>query len=92
MRTARAVRLALLLCSFVPIAGGAADTAQPSSTTPARPRDAAEAVQEGSVTQWLEHYQRERGAEWAKSRPEAQNPPEKPAAPAGSADPAAPAK
>ena len=86
------MRLALLLCGFAPMAGGAADAQQPASTTPARPRDAAEAVQEGSVTQWLEHYQRERGAEWAKSRPEAQNPPEKPAAPAGSADPAAPAK
>jgi hypothetical protein len=34
----------------------------------ARPRDAAEAVQEGNVTQWLEHYQRERGEDWAKQK------------------------
>ena len=33
-----------------------------------RPRDAAQAVQEGSVTQWLEHYQRERGEEWERSK------------------------
>lgn len=26
--------------------------------------DAAQAVQEGNVNQWLEHYQRERGAAW----------------------------
>ena len=54
-----------------------------------RPRDAAQAVQEGSVTQWLEHYQRERGEGWAKSKaaggaaiPEAPLPPAGPPRPA----------
>ena len=32
------------------------------------PRDAAEVVQEGDVMRWLEHYQRERGADWAKQQ------------------------
>jgi hypothetical protein len=32
------------------------------------PRDAAQIVQEGDVSQWLQHYQRERGAEWAKQQ------------------------
>lgn len=34
------------------------------------PRDAAEIVKEGDVSQWLEHYQRERGTEWAKQQRE----------------------
>ncbi|HEY7759176.1 MAG TPA: hypothetical protein VIA64_07160 [Burkholderiales bacterium] len=33
-------------------------------------RDAAEIVQEGDVSQWLQHYQRERGAEWARQQRE----------------------
>ena len=37
---------------------------------PPPPRDAAEIVKEGDVSQWLEHYQRERGAEWAKQQRE----------------------
>jgi hypothetical protein len=32
------------------------------------PRDAAEVVQEGDVSQWLQHYQRERGEEWARQQ------------------------
>jgi hypothetical protein len=63
----RAVALAALLCA------GLAQAAEPPAQ---RPRDAAEAVQEGNVSQWLEHYQRERGEEWARQR---QDPP--PAAP-----------
>jgi hypothetical protein len=31
-----------------------------SSEEPSRPRDAAEAVKEGDVSQWLKYYQRER--------------------------------
>jgi hypothetical protein len=51
-----------------------------------RPRDAAQAVQEGSVTQWLEHYRRERGEEWTRSKP----PAPQVSAPSGSPQPAAP--
>jgi hypothetical protein len=47
-----------------------------------RPRDAAEAVQEGNVTRWLEHYQRERGEAWARDRNAAPAPPPVPAPPA----------
>jgi hypothetical protein len=49
---------------------GAAAPAEEGGTLPAqeRPRDAAEAVQEGSVTQWLEHYQRERGEQWKRAQ------------------------
>jgi len=32
-----------------------------SAEESARPRDAAEAVKEGDVSQWLKYYQRERG-------------------------------
>jgi hypothetical protein len=52
-----------------------------------RPRDAAQAVQEGSITQWLDHYQRERGEEWARSKAATPEPP--PAA--GSVTPPSPA-
>jgi hypothetical protein len=51
-------------------------TATPSAEEQPPARDAAQIVREGDVSQWLEHYQRERGAEWAK-QPVAQ-----PAAPA----------
>ncbi len=41
------------------------DAAEPVlQPAPARPRDAAEAVQEGSMANWLEYYRRERGAQW----------------------------
>ena len=68
----RAVTLAFI-CSAVLWAGSGANAEEARPDTGAggraeRPRDAAEAVQEGSVTQWLEHYQRERGEEWAKSK------------------------
>lgn len=47
----------------------------------APPRDAAEIVREGDVSQWLEHYRRERAQEWEKQRsgnppPETQSAPE----------------
>lgn len=32
------------------------------------PRDAAEIVREGDVSQWLKHYQSERGADWARQQ------------------------
>jgi hypothetical protein len=46
-----------------------------------RARDAAEVVQEGNVTQWLEHYQRERGEEWAKQKADEAKPAPVPSAP-----------
>lgn len=45
----------LLLALILP-PGYAADTTQP-----ARPKDAAEEVQEGNVEHWIKYYQRERG-------------------------------
>ena len=62
----------LLGLSGAALSDRGADTSQ----TPAR--DAAEIVQEGDVSQWLQHYQRERGAEWSKQQREqpAQTPPE----------------
>jgi hypothetical protein len=39
-----------------------------SAQEPPPARDAAQIVREGDVGQWLEHYQRERGAEWAKQQ------------------------
>ena len=47
-------RKALLLC--VCMVGFCAHSAEEA----ARPRDAAEAVKEGDVSQWLKYYQRER--------------------------------
>lgn len=41
-----------------------AEDAQPPRDAPHPPRDAAEKVQEGSVPQWLEYYQRERAQTW----------------------------
>lgn len=35
--------------------------------TPPR-RDAAETVKEGDVSQWLQHYQRERGEAWSRQQ------------------------
>lgn len=40
-----------------------------------RPRDAAEAVQEGDVSQWLKYYQRERGMHAPAPRPDQTPPP-----------------
>jgi hypothetical protein len=42
--------------------------ATPSAEEQPPARDAAQIVREGDVSQWLEHYQRERGAEWAKQQ------------------------
>ena len=53
----RAAMLAWLGCALLP-----AFAAEDSSA----PRDAAQVVQEGDVERWLEHYQRERGAEWTR--------------------------
>lgn len=46
-----------------------------SATPPTRPKDAAEAVQEGNVRNWVEYYERSRKAD----RPA--NPPAPPASP-----------
>ena len=43
------------------------------------PRDAAEVVKEGDVSQWLKHYQRERGEDWSKQTPSAPQPAPRPA-------------
>lgn len=62
------LRLAALVAALVPAGLCAAQ----QGTEP-RPRDAAEAVREGDVSQWLKYYQRER----------APQPPAPPPAPAG---------
>jgi hypothetical protein len=56
---------------LAPTLNGAAhaEDAQPPRDAAQPPRDAAEKVQEGSVPQWLEYYQRERAQTW--TRPEA---------------------
>jgi len=41
-------------------------SAEPAAAPSRRP-DAAEAVQEGNVERWLQHYQRERGEEWKRA-------------------------
>ena len=54
-RASRLAALALTLCACAAsYAGRCAEDNQ-------RPRDAAEAVKEGDVSQWLKYYQRERG-------------------------------
>ena len=66
---------------FAASAGAAEDSAQQ------RPRDAAEAVREGDVSQWLKYYQRDRGA------PESAPPPaDTPQAPAETQEQSAPQK
>jgi hypothetical protein len=40
-----------------------------------QPRDAAQAVQEGDVSQWLKYYQRERGMQAPAPAPESAGPP-----------------
>jgi hypothetical protein len=64
----RCVALVWALCSSAlgAAAVNAEEPAQPARQE--RPRDAAQAVQEGSVTQWLEHYQRERGEQWQRTQ------------------------
>jgi hypothetical protein len=47
----------------------------PGADSAARPKDAAEAVQEGNVRQWIEYYERTREAA-PKPKPPATNPPE----------------
>jgi len=54
--------VALLLCA-VP-----AHSEHAARTDAADRQGAAEAVQEGNVDQWLQHYQRERGEHWPQSR------------------------
>jgi hypothetical protein len=83
-RAAAAVTAALALFAAFP---ALAEPAPQADAPPAqgaqqpRPRDAAEAVQEGNVTRWLEHYQRERGEAWARDRNAAPADPPEPAAP-----------
>jgi hypothetical protein len=79
----RAAPVAFAIAASAAHAGEAAPA--PEREEQARPRDAAEAVQEGNVTQWLEHYQRERGGDWARQKADAEERPPSPA-------PAAPAK
>jgi len=52
--------------------GAPASAAEPAASAGERRPDAAQAVQEGNVDQWVQHYQRERGHEWerARQRPE----------------------
>jgi hypothetical protein len=58
----------LLACALaLPHASRAAEEREGS-----RPRDAAEAVQEGSVSNWLKYYQREREQRGAPGPPPAQ--------------------
>jgi hypothetical protein len=83
-----AAALAAALAVFAAIPGLAeevpqADRPPTEAAQQPRPRDAAEAVQEGNVTRWLEHYQRERGDAWARDRN---------AAPGATPEPAAPAR
>lgn len=49
------------LAMFAWLPAWSADPREPAAE---RRPDAAQAVQEGNVNQWLEHYQRERGAAW----------------------------
>ena len=73
--------VAVGLLAFAASAGAAEDSAQQ------RPRDAAEAVREGDVSQWLKYYQRERAA------PESAPPPAgTPPAPAETQEQSAPHK
>lgn len=44
---------------------------QAAQEQPPLTRDAAQAVQEGDVSQWLQYYQRERGEEWNRQREDA---------------------
>jgi hypothetical protein len=48
----------------------ATSIAWPQTADPPRPRDAAEAVREGDVSQWLKYYERERAEEWQRALPE----------------------
>jgi hypothetical protein len=48
--------LLAVACALTLFHAQAADTAEP-----ARPKDAAEEVQEGNVENWIKYYQRERG-------------------------------
>jgi hypothetical protein len=63
----RGVAGALLVLSPIAIAAQSQDTEQP--------RDAAQAVQEGDVAQWLKYYQRERGMQVPAPAPESAPPP-----------------
>jgi hypothetical protein len=74
------------MCWLVAVLGGALLPALAAEDKPA-PREAAEVVQEGDVSLWLEHYRRERGADWARENPVSQQ--EKPADPNGASQPAA---
>ena len=56
------LRLAALLVLAVPASVGAAE-----DSAEQRPRDAAEAVREGDVSQWLKYYQREREVQTLRS-------------------------
>jgi len=82
--------VALLLCAV----SAHSEPAAPPSDAAARP-GAAETVQEGSVDQWLQHYQRERGEHWPQSRQvesnaDADADPDQPKAPSSNAAEQAP--
>jgi hypothetical protein len=55
------VAIALALSMIAALAAGAEDTR--------RPKDAAEAVQEGNVKNWVEYYERTREAQRAPAKP-----------------------
>jgi len=68
-----------MVLAVAPLVWELASAAEPTE----RPRDAAEAVKEGDVAQWLKYYQRDR-AQQPQSLPVAQGgdaPPADPAAP-----------
>jgi hypothetical protein len=67
------LRAAPLLLALVLLSAHAADPPEA-----ARPKDAAEEVQEGNVDNWIKYYQRERGL----APPPAPTPPVQPAPPA----------
>jgi hypothetical protein len=58
------LRLAALLAATVPLGLSAAE-----ESSGQRPRDAAEAVREGDVSQWLKYYQRERALQVPAQQP-----------------------
>ena len=66
--------VAWLVCALLPAIGLAAEEE-------GAPRDAAEIVQEGDVSQWLKHYERERGADWARQQERAEPKPAAAASP-----------
>ena len=66
--------LAGAILAVLPGTAASGQDAQPVREEQPRQRDAAEVVQEGNVTNWLEYYQRERGATWSQPKDGAATP------------------